>query len=59
MGHRVLDLAADINARSGRYGNALYAASDKGHDQMVQMLLDKEADVNADGGKYGNAMTSA
>ena len=37
----------DINAQGGHYGNALQAASSRGHNQIVQMLLDKGADVNA------------
>ena len=31
----------DVNAQGGGYGIALQAASDGGHDQVVQMLLDK------------------
>ncbi|KAH9225077.1 hypothetical protein K456DRAFT_1812498, partial [Colletotrichum gloeosporioides 23] len=41
------------------YGNALQAASEEGHDNIVQMLLDKGADVNAHGGDYGNALQAA
>lgn len=44
-----------INARGGRYGNALQAASFRGHENVVKMLLDAGADVNTQGGKYGNA----
>ncbi|SLM38726.1 vegetative incompatibility protein het-e-1, partial [Lasallia pustulata] len=55
----LLDKGADVNAQGGRYGNALYAASATGHDQVVQMLLDKGADVNAQGGQYGNALKAA
>jgi len=55
----VLDKGADVNAQGGYYGNALQAASAKGHDQVVQMLLAKGADVNAQGGSYGNALQAA
>ena len=52
----LLDKGADINAQDGEYGNALQAASDEDHDQVMQMLLDKGANVNAQGGEYGNAL---
>ncbi|CAL8575827.1 hypothetical protein XPA_001728 [Xanthoria parietina] len=35
------------------------AASERGHDQVVQMLLDNGADVNAQGGSYTNALQAA
>ena len=54
-----LNEGANVDAQSGRYGNALHAASEKGHDQIVRMLLDKGADVNAQGGRYGNALQAA
>ncbi|KAL5610522.1 hypothetical protein FOBRF1_006639 [Fusarium oxysporum] len=50
---------ADVNAQGGEYGNALQAASYRGHLQIVQMLLDRGADVNAQGGKYGDALQAA
>ncbi|KAJ9413673.1 ankyrin repeat-containing domain protein [Fusarium oxysporum] len=50
---------ADVNAQGGEYGNALQAASSKGHLKVVQLLLDKGADVNMRGGKYGNALQAA
>ena len=34
----LLDKGADINAQ-GKFGNALQIASERGHDQVVQMLL--------------------
>ncbi|KAL6901665.1 pfs domain-containing protein [Trichoderma evansii] len=55
----LLDKNANINARDGRWGNALQAASHKGHDRIVQMLLDKNVDVNAQGGEHGNALQAA
>ena len=45
--------------QGGDYGNALYAASARGHEQIVKLLLDKDADVNAQGGHYGNALQTA
>ncbi|KAF8222829.1 hypothetical protein L208DRAFT_1146840, partial [Tricholoma matsutake] len=45
----------DVNAQGGRYGNALQAASYKGHQEIVKLLIEKGADVNAQGGFYGNA----
>ncbi|OCK72824.1 hypothetical protein K432DRAFT_278319, partial [Lepidopterella palustris CBS 459.81] len=55
----LLDKGADVNAQGGEYGNALYAASDRDHEQVVRLLLDKGADVNAQGGEYGNALQAA
>ncbi|KAJ3871214.1 ankyrin repeat-containing domain protein [Lentinula edodes] len=43
----------------GQYGNALQAASSKGHEPIVKLLLEHNADVNAQGGKYGNALQAA
>ncbi|KAI0572068.1 multiple ankyrin repeats single kh domain protein [Pyrenophora tritici-repentis] len=55
----LLGKGADINAQGGFYGNALQAASLKGHEQVVETLLDKGADVNAQSGHYGNALQAA
>jgi ankyrin repeat protein len=55
----LLDKGTDVNARGGRYGNALYAASARGHEQVVKLLLDKGADANAQSGRYGNALYAA
>ncbi|KAJ6474489.1 hypothetical protein C8R47DRAFT_710341 [Mycena vitilis] len=41
------------------YGNALQAASYKGHATIVQLLIDRGADVNRGGGRYGNALQAA
>lgn len=38
---------------TGRHGNALQAASQGGHEKIVQMLLEKGANVNAPGGQCG------
>lgn len=50
---------ADVNAQGGYYGNALQAASAKGHQEVVKLLLDKGADVNAQGGASGNPLQAA
>jgi ankyrin repeat domain-containing protein 50 len=51
--------AADVNAQGGFFGNALQAASEGGHEKVVQMLLSAGADVNAQGGFLGNALQAA
>ena len=43
----LLDKDADANWQGGDYGNALYAASDRDHKQVVKLLLDKDAGVDA------------
>ena len=56
---KLLATGVEVNARGGRYGNALQAASERGHEKVVQMLMDAGADVNAQGGDYGNALQAA
>ncbi|KAK5201267.1 hypothetical protein LTR41_012179, partial [Exophiala xenobiotica] len=48
-----------VNAQRGLYRNALYAASEVGHEKVVQTLLEWGADVNAQRGLYGNALQAA
>jgi ankyrin repeat protein len=55
----LLDAGAEVNAQGGSYGNALQAASYRGHEQIVKTLLDAGANVNAQGGHYGNALQAA
>ncbi|EAQ90477.1 hypothetical protein CHGG_02412 [Chaetomium globosum CBS 148.51] len=55
----LISKGADVNGQGGFYGNALQAASLKGHQEIVKLLLDKGADVNAQGGGYGNALRAA
>ncbi|KAJ5503361.1 NACHT nucleoside triphosphatase [Penicillium fimorum] len=50
---------ADVNAKGGRYGNALQAASYRGHQEIITLLLDKGADVNAKGAYYSTALQAA
>ncbi|KAF2473449.1 uncharacterized protein BDR25DRAFT_352872, partial [Lindgomyces ingoldianus] len=39
----LLDKDADVNAQGGEYSNALHAASEEGHEQIVKQLLKKGA----------------
>ena len=55
----LLDAGAVINAQGRHYGNALYAASARGHEQVVKTLLNAGAEVNAQGRYYGNALQAA
>jgi hypothetical protein len=36
----LMDAAADVNAQGGYFGNALQAASVRGHEKVEQMLMD-------------------
>ena len=56
---RSLGKGADVNAQGGYFGNALHAASYRGHEKVVELLLSKGADVNAQGGHWGNALQAA
>ena len=55
MSQTLIDVCV-MPAQGGRYGNALYAASSNGHQEIDKLLIDKGADVNAQGGFYGNAL---
>jgi hypothetical protein len=50
-----VDEGADVHAQGGQNGNALQAASARGHEKVVRILLDKCPEVNAQG-RYGNAL---
>jgi ankyrin repeat protein len=43
----LLSQGADVNAHDGNYGNALQAASYRGHEKVVELLLGQGADVDA------------
>lgn len=56
----LLDQGVDVNAQNcGVFGNALQAASNKGHHLTVELLLERGADVNAHGGLYHYALHAA
>uniref|UniRef100_A0A8H7N165 GPI inositol-deacylase winged helix domain-containing protein n=1 Tax=Bionectria ochroleuca TaxID=29856 RepID=A0A8H7N165_BIOOC len=55
----LLGNGADANVQGGRYRNALQAALEGGHLEIVKFLLDKGADVNEKGGEYGDALHAA
>ena len=55
----LVEKGADVNAQGGDYGNALQAASYRGHEAIVRLLVDNGADVNAQGGNYDNALYAA
>jgi len=49
----------DTPGGSGRFGNALQAASVYNKDSIVQLLLNAKVDVNIRGGYYGTALVAA
>ena len=55
----LIEQGVNVNAQGGYYGNALQAASLRGHEKVVTMLIEQRADVNAQGGYYGNALQAA
>ncbi|KAH7117475.1 hypothetical protein EDB81DRAFT_767262 [Dactylonectria macrodidyma] len=55
----LLEKGVDVNAKGGRYGSAVQAASSGGYDEIVQLLLEKGADVNTEDGFYGSALQAA
>jgi ankyrin repeat protein len=48
-----------IDAKGGKYGNPLQAASYKGHETIVRLLVGKDVDVNYQSGQFGNALQAA
>jgi ankyrin repeat protein len=55
----LLDQGAEVNKQGGRYGNALHAASLRGHKHIVQTLIEAGAEVDAQNGDYDNALQAA
>lgn len=51
--------SAEVDAPSGKYGNALQAASFEGNVKVAVPSLEKGADVNALGGEYDIAFHAA
>jgi ankyrin repeat protein len=45
----LLDRGADVNAQSGRSGNALQAALFERHEETAVILLDRGADISGAG----------
>ena len=57
---RLLDYGVPIDAEGGPLdGNALYQASEEGHQTVVNLLIARGADVNGQGGLYRNALQAA
>ncbi|KAJ7067345.1 hypothetical protein C8F01DRAFT_1247725 [Mycena amicta] len=56
---KLIGQGAEVNAQGGDYGNALQAASWKGHIEIVHLLLDRGVKVNVQGGFCGNALQAA
>jgi ankyrin repeat protein len=57
---RLINLGANVNARGGKYGSALQAASARGYTSIVKLLLERGADVNTTpGGEYSTPMELA
>ncbi|PQE10657.1 Pfs NB-ARC and Ankyrin domain protein [Rutstroemia sp. NJR-2017a BBW] len=58
--HTIINLGANVNARGGKYGSALQAASARGYFSIVKLLLDLGADVNTTpGGGYSTPLELA
>ena len=55
----LLQKGENANAKGGRLGNPLEAASYKGYEVIVKLLLENGAEVNAEGGVFRNALQAA
>jgi len=55
----LLKNGADVNARGGRFDDALRAAAFGGCEKVVTTLMAAGADLNAQGGKWGSALQVA
>lgn len=50
---------ANVNAKGGKYNNALQAASAEGYHMVVELLLESGAEINAKGGRDTTALLAA
>jgi ankyrin repeat protein len=55
----LLKAGADVDTHGGDHGNALQAASFRGHVRVIELLLSFGADPNVQGGHHGNALQAA
>ena len=55
----LLEQDSEVDEETGRYGNALQAASFKKHVSVVTTLIQNGADVNKGGGCFGSALSAA
>jgi ankyrin repeat protein len=46
----LLDRGVSSNAKGGPYGNAIYAAAFRGHEEVIRLLLENRVDPDLDGG---------
>ncbi|KAK6427225.1 hypothetical protein LTR81_000570 [Elasticomyces elasticus] len=56
---RLIGSGASIHTEGGYYGNALQAASSRGHQAVARLLLEHGASVAAKGGRHGTALRAA
>jgi ankyrin repeat protein len=45
----LVEKGADVNMQGGQYGNALQAASSRGHEAIVMLLVEKGASPHPQG----------
>ncbi|KAJ5726656.1 uncharacterized protein N7483_008013 [Penicillium malachiteum] len=59
--NKLLSQDADLDAgtKAKKYGRAVQAALEEGHEKIAWLLLDQGADVNAQGGSGGSALQIA
>jgi ankyrin repeat protein len=55
----LVDQGAEVNAQGGSCGNAIHAASIRGHGEVVLALIKSGADIDAQSGHSGNALQAA
>lgn len=55
----LLAAGADVNLETGRYGSALVAAADRGHEEIVSKLIAAGADIDFRHSLHGSALERA